>query len=97
MEELRPIVADSVVLTVLNKRIVGPEDFQAGPGGRGVLLKPEALRVFVGAFAARLQTRLRHPDYRQPATYQRLLEVQARALVRFLEGKRAAYEALLTR
>jgi CRISP-associated protein Cas1 len=27
MEEFRPLIVDSVVLTCINKRILGPEDF----------------------------------------------------------------------
>ena len=32
MEEFRPLIVDSVVLTCVNKRIIGPEDFERGVG-----------------------------------------------------------------
>jgi len=56
MEEFRPIVADSVVLNVLNHHILTANDFQEELGV--VHLKAEARKTFYAKFEERLQCRL---------------------------------------
>lgn len=90
MEEFRPIVADSVVLTMVNKRMLDAEDFEAGPEG-GVYLSRRALKKFLAQFSRRLQTEVFHPAAERTLTYQKVLEVQARALRKCIERGEPTY------
>jgi CRISPR-associated protein Cas1 len=85
VEEFRPIVADSVVLSLVNKRIIGPEDFVEGEDG-GVYLARHALRRFMTQFGRRLNTTVVHPDAGRALTYQKVFEVQARRLRKCIES-----------
>jgi CRISPR-associated protein Cas1 len=96
MEEFRSVIVDSVVLNLLTRGMVRPQDFAPGPEG-GVYLKPAALRTFFHRYAARLQTTVMHPVARKRLTYQKCLEVQARRLRKVIEGEMAVYEGFATR
>lgn len=95
-EEFRSIIVDSVVLTLINKDMLTPEDFRPGPNG-GVWLKRRALKIFFQQYSRRINTRVVHPVVKHRLSYQQCFEVQARALVKVIEGKRDAYEPFLTR
>lgn len=91
MEEFRPIVADSVVLTVVNNRIIDANDFTAGDD-EGVYLTRRALRKFVAQFGRRLQTPVFHPLAGRALSYQKVLEVQARQLRKCIERGTPDYQ-----
>lgn len=91
MEEFRPVIADAVVLALLNKRMLRPEEFAAAGDG-GVRLTREGWATFARQYARRLQTPIRPPGVARRITYQKLLEAQARQLRRVILGEEAAYE-----
>jgi CRISPR-associated protein Cas1 len=95
-EEFRSIIVDSVVLTIINKELLTPDDFCPGPKG-GVRLKREALRTFFQQYGKRIHTRVVHPRLEHRLTYQQCFEVQARLLAKIVEGKKKAYLPFLTR
>lgn len=89
MEEFRPIIADSVVLQLLNNGEVREQDFVRR--GAGVALTPEGRRAFFRAWERRVRTEVRHPLFRYELSYRRLFEVQARLLGRTLSGELEDY------
>lgn len=82
MEEFRPLIADSAVLSAVNTGVVRPGDFIRS--GLGVGLKPEARRNFVSAYERRLDEEITHPLFGYRVSYRRVLEVQCRLLARYL-------------
>jgi CRISPR-associated exonuclease Cas4/CRISPR-associated protein Cas1 len=89
MEPLRPILADSAVLTVLNQGELSPRDFvTAGPGCN---LTPGGRRTLIRAFERRLDQEVTHPTFGYQITMRRMMHVQARLLARFLRGELPAY------
>lgn len=96
VEEFRSVIVDSVVLTVVNKRIVRPEDFRPGPKG-GVILRRSGLRDFLGQYTARLQTQVIHPLAGRRLTYRKCFEVQARLMRKVIEGQAEVYSPFLTK
>lgn len=90
VEEFRPVVADSVVLTMVNKGMVAEDDFETSPEG-GVYLARPALKKVLAQFSRRLQTEVFHPAAGRPLTYQKVLEVQARAVRRCIESGQPHY------
>jgi CRISPR-associated protein Cas1 len=95
MEEFRPLVADSVVLTAINTEIVQAGDFVHAAGA--VALNERGRKAFLGAYERRLQQEITHPIFGYRVSYRRVLEVQARLLARALTGELADYPSFLTR
>jgi len=90
VEEFRGPVVDSVVQLVINKRVLGPDDFEVGREG-GIYLSDRALRKFLRQYTRRLNTEILHPYYNRRLTYQRVFEVQARLLAKTIQGELDKY------
>lgn len=95
-EEFRPIVADAVVLSVINRGMVVKDDFEQELGG-AVKLKDDARKRFLAAYEQKKQSEIRHPYFKYRATYRRCMELQARLLVKYLQGEVDKYLPLVTR
>jgi CRISPR-associated protein Cas1 len=95
MEPFRPLIADSVVLTVINNGEIQPGDFIHAAGS--CALKERARKAFIAAFERRLQQEITHPIFGYRISYRRLFEVQARLLIRHLAGEIPEYPNFVTR
>ena len=84
MEPFRPIVADSVVLSVVNNGVLMADDFIRA--GESCALTKEARGKFIKAFERRLDEEILHPVFGYRLSYRRAFEVQARLLGRYLTG-----------
>lgn len=82
MEEFRPLIVDSAVLTALNNGEVRQEHFIARSGA--VTLTPDGRKAFLTAYERRMSDTVRHPLFGYTLSYRRLLEVQLRLLDRYL-------------
>lgn len=94
-EEFRPLVADSVVVGLINNKEVHQNDFIVRAGG--VALTPDGRKSVLLAYERRLDTEVRHPIFGYRVTYRRVLEVQARLLGAHLLGEIPEYTAFETR
>jgi CRISPR-associated protein Cas1 len=95
MEEMRPVLADSVVLSVINKRVLKPDDFEEALGA--YRLSDAGRRDFLAQWEARLETERRHPTFGYKVSYRRALVLQARLLSRWLLGEIPDYPPLIVR
>lgn len=95
MEPFRPLIADSVVLTAINNAEVRPSDFVFAAGSCN--LKGEARKKFIATFERRMRQEVIHPIFKYRISYRRLLEVQARLLIRYLAGEIPRYPNFMTR
>lgn len=95
MEEFRPLIADSVTLTLFNTQRLTNDDFFFA--GMGCSLKKAAKKRLLAAFENRMSEELTHPIFGYKASYRRTLTLQARLLGRFLLGEIADYPGLETR
>lgn len=95
MEEFRPLVAESVVLTCINNRIITENDFVHA--GNAVNLSVAGRKRFFQAYEQRMSALITHPIFDYKVSYRRAIELQARLLARTLTGEIAAYTPLLTR
>lgn len=95
MEPFRPLVVDSTVLTVINNGEVQANDFVRAAGSCN--LTDKGRKSFIGAFERRMGHEVTHPIFKYRISYRRLLEVQARLLVRFLAGEISEYPCFTTR
>ncbi|ACB00881.1 MULTISPECIES: type I-D CRISPR-associated endonuclease Cas1d [Cyanophyceae] len=94
MEEFRPLIADSVVLTVLKQKEIKPKDFNESLGA--YRLKDDACKVFLSAFDRKLCSEFKHPIFNYKCSYRRAIELQARLLARHLQ-EGIPYEPLIIR
>ncbi|MBI3937297.1 MAG: CRISPR-associated endonuclease Cas1 [Betaproteobacteria bacterium] len=95
MEPFRPLVADSAVLMAVNNGEVRPTDFVRAAGSCN--LTESGRRRFIAAFERRMQQEVMHSIFRYRISYRRLLEVQARLLIRYLAGEIEDYPNFVTR
>ena len=94
-EEFRPLIGDSVVLTLVNNGEVSPGHFITRGGG--VALTQPGRRAVVSAYERRMRSELRHPTFGYRASYRRALEIQSRLLAAVLVGELPDYRPLTTR
>lgn len=91
MEEFRPLIVDSVVLTAAVKC----RDFVCRGGA--VALTPAGRSAFLRAYERRMDELVGHPVFGYRISYRRELEVQARLLARHLSGELDDYPPFATR
>ncbi len=89
MEEFRAPIVDSVVLTLVNNRVLQADDFVEELGAWR--LKEGPRRTFLEKFEERMNTTIRHPKFDYAVTYRRCIEIQARLLVKVLMGELSTY------
>lgn len=94
-EEFRPLIADSVTLTVFNNAEVNRGSFLERAGA--VSMTEAGRRSVIAAYERRLETEITHPLFGYKVSYRRILEVQARLLARHFLGELAAYPNFVTR
>ena len=95
VEEMRPIVADSTVVTALNTGAIVAEDFVVSAAG--CALTPSGRKKLLQAYERRVDQLVTHPVFGYRISYRRLFEVQARLLGRVILGEIDAYPAFRTR
>ena len=95
MEEFRPLVAESAVLTAINNRMVNPGHFVRA--GDAVNLTPQGRKAFFHAYEQRMNSLITHPVFDYKVSYRRVLELQARLLARWLTGEITDYVPMVTR
>jgi CRISPR-associated protein Cas1 len=95
MEPFRPLIADSVVITAINNGQMQNGDFIRAAGGCN--LTDKGRKSFILAFERRMQQEVTHPIFKYRISYRRLLEVQARLLIRYLTGEIREYPCFMTR
>jgi CRISPR-associated protein Cas1 len=95
MEEFRPLVADSVALSLLNRGELTLSDFSRSAAG--CYMKESGRRVFWEAWFRRLDTEVTHPQFGYAMSYRRMMEVQARQLWRYVRGEAEQYYGFTTR
>lgn len=82
MEEFRPLIADSVVLTAINNGEIRPSDWIERMGS--VALTTDGRRKLIETYERRMGQEITHPVFGYQISYRRVLEVQARLLGRYL-------------
>lgn len=95
MEEFRPLIVDSVVLSAINTGAIKSSDFVRRGGA--VALTPAGRSAFLRAYERRMDELVSHPVFGYRISYRRVLEVQVRLLARHLQGELAEYPPFATR
>ncbi len=107
VEEWRTFLGDRLILTMINRRIVKPDDFvyridplDESSGDeqeekeplRPVEMKPEVMRAFIRAYEAWMSQRIKSPFTGEHQTYRQLIYDQARRFLDWVLEKRPEYD-----
>lgn len=95
IEEFRPIVADSVCITLINGGEISESDFTITKFGTS--MTSEGRRRIISAYERRMDSTITHPFLGYAASYRRIMETQARLLSRHILGEIPEYPAFRTR
>jgi CRISPR-associated protein Cas1 len=95
MEEFRPLVADSVAISLINNGEIRPNDFISR--ATACALTESGRKRVIEAYERRLDTLVTHPIFGYAISYRRVFEVQARLLSRLLQGEIPQYPSFCTR
>lgn len=94
MEELRPIYADRFVLTMINNRIIGVNDFIMQESG-AVLIKDSARKQILSEWQKRKQEHIIHPFLKEKIPWGLVPYIQAMLLAKYIREDIDGYPPLL--
>lgn len=95
MEEFRPLIADSVVITMINNGMLSESDFVYA--GQSCSLNAGGRKKVFLAYEKRLADAITHPVFGYKVSYRRAIELQARLLAKVLTGEIESYFPFTTR
>ncbi len=96
MEELRPVIADRAVITLINRSQLTPRDF-ALHEGRTVTISEDGRRTLIKHLQERKAETVNHPLTGRDTPLGLISHVQARLLAQHLRGDRPHYPPYLHR
>ena len=85
MEELRAVMADRFVLTMINKRMIGPEGFTKKEDG-AVIMDDETRKQFLASWQTKKAETIRHPFLDEKMEWGMVPYAQALLLARMIRG-----------
>lgn len=90
MEELRPVMADRLALSLVNLKRVTGKGFEAKENG-GVLMNDETRKIVLTAWQERKKEPIIHPFLSEKIEFGLIPHIQALLLARYLRGDLDAY------
>ncbi len=85
MEEMRPVLADRLVLSLINREQVRPSGFDVQETG-AVQMDDKTRKTFLEAYQERKAEELKHPYLDEKTTVGMLVHLQALLLARYIRG-----------
>jgi CRISPR-associated protein Cas1 len=95
MEPLRPVIADSAVLTAINTGMVSGRQFTIAASG--CCMNDTARKAMLRAYESRLDQLVTHPQFDYRCSWRSVILLQARLLARWLRGDIENYANVVTR
>ncbi len=89
VEEFRPVIGDALVLKLVRRKFIKPEDFERV--GRAFNLSANGKKVFFREFESKMAATRLVTDQGDRASFSRLIEMQARKLTRVIRGETKDY------
>lgn len=90
MEELRPVFADRLALSLVNRKQITGKGFVAKESG-GVLMDDDTRKAVLTAWQERKKEEIMHPFLKEKIAFGLIPHVQAMLLARYLRGDLDAY------
>ena len=95
MEPFRPLIADSIVISLWNRGEITNGHFLKTSSG--YQLTDHGRKIFFRAYSRRLDTRITHPVFGYKLTYRRMLILHARMIAAWMLGEFSNLSFLTTR
>lgn len=95
MEEFRPLVVDSAVVSAFNTGMLRRDDFIVGKSG--CILKDTARKALIRAYELRMDQLATHPTLGYRVSWRVIVRLQAKLLGRWLRGDIPSYPGIRTR
>ncbi len=95
MEEFRPVIVDSVVLSLLNNHQLEQKGFHQELNS--VQMTEATKRLFLQKFEERMQETIKHPVFGYTVSYRHSIELQARLLGKYLTDEVENYTPFVVR
>jgi CRISPR-associated protein Cas1 len=95
MEEFRPLIADSAVLSAVNTGMVSSRDFRVSQAG--CVMEAGARKALIRAFEGRMDLLVTHPVFGYRCSWRSIVRMQVRLFARWLRGDVPAYVGMVTR
>lgn len=95
MEEFRPLIVDSAVLSAINTGMVNAPDFEIAHSG--CAMKPRARKALIQAYETRLDQLITHPVFDYRCSWRAVIRLQAKLLTKWLRCDVPKYEGITTR
>jgi CRISP-associated protein Cas1 len=87
MEEFRSPVVDTLVMQLINQKVLRPTDFAWPNEDGGIYLLEPGKRVFLKHFEQRISKEIQHPDSNMEVSYRRVIQLQIKRYKKtLLEG-----------
>ncbi len=113
IEEFRPIIVDSIVLTAVNRFWIRLEDFgnhkiarsgeeidlpsPDGQAAPAVYMSAEARKKFLGWYEDRVNEQITYPITQERTTYRRIFSLQAQLMAKVILGQSQDYKPLIVK
>ena len=94
IEELRPVLADRFVLSLINRKMITKKDFTKKENG-AVLMKDDARKMVLVEWQNKKKETLTHPFLKEKVEWGMIPYVQAMLLARYLRGDLDGYPPFL--
>ncbi|MBN1935612.1 MAG: CRISPR-associated endonuclease Cas1 [Anaerolineae bacterium] len=95
-EEFRPIIVDTMVLSLLRQDMLRPSDFtRSEDGRRPAIMTDDARRFFIARYEERMALRVHHPAWEQSLSFRQCIERQVQHMARCIQGRDTAYQPLM--
>ena len=108
VEEYRSFLGDRLVLGLINKKVIRPDDFvyrkkppsnfvdeEEMKAKRPVEMKPAISRAFISAYEEMMKRSLNYPPLEKKITYRWLILQQVRSFARYLEDPQRSYRPFI--
>lgn len=95
MEEFRAQIVDSLVVYLVNNRIISLEDFTKPDTKGGVYLKRDSLKIFLKHWTERLSQTRTHPQSQHNVNLRVCLELQVNNYIDCLMGEKEIYQPMI--
>ncbi|MCD6377417.1 MAG: CRISPR-associated endonuclease Cas1 [Planctomycetes bacterium] len=95
MEEFRPLIVDSAVITAVNTGMVTIKNFTTSRAG--CVLNDAGRKAFIKAYEARLDQLVTHPIFNYRCSWRTIIRLQAKLLAKWLLDDIPQYKSITTR
>jgi CRISP-associated protein Cas1 len=91
-EIFKPIIADRLIFTLLNKGMITPNDFEDGT--EGITLKEKGRNTFLQQFDEKMKTTVKYQSLNKEVSYRMLIRLELYKIEKHLMGEKN-YEPLV--